>query len=282
MSTASPPKPPPPKSANKPLAATQVASRPVAASRGVMPAAHKVVIYGPGGCGKSSLCASLRDVGINPLFIDAESGSFFLDVDRRVPETFDDVRSILHDTALIDPFGAVVIESLTKVEEMALTWTLANVPKEGNDGKKTWVTSIEGYGWGKGMMHLYESFLPLLGDLDAIVRSGRHVICTAHDCTASVPNPGGDDWIRYEPRLQSPTSGKASIRHRIKEWCDHLLYIGYDKIVSDGKAQGTGGRTIYPCEMPTYWAKSRMLQDEIIYTRGDSTLWQQLFAKDKP
>ena len=29
------------------------------------------------------------------------------------------------------------------------------------------------------------------------------------------PNPAGEDWLRYEPRLQSPNSGKASIRLRV-------------------------------------------------------------------
>src|SRR5690606_3301613 len=99
------------------------------------------------------------------------------------------------------------------------------------------------------------------------------------DCTANVPNPAGDDFLRYEPRLQSPTSGKASIRHRVKEWCDHLLYIGYDVFVKDEKAQGCGTRTIYAQEMPTHWAKSRTLSDPVPYPKGDVTIWQHIFGE---
>ncbi len=106
------------------------------------------------------------------------------------------------------------------------------------------------------------------------------MIGIAHECTANVPNPSGEDWIRYEPRLQSPPSGKGSIRHRVKEWCDHLLFIGFDVHVdSDGKGQGAGTRTIHPVEYPTHWAKSRELAEPIPYYRNDAELWRQLFQR---
>lgn len=160
---------------------------------------------------------------------------------------------------------------------MTIAHVIANVRHE----KGHCVKSVEGYGYGKGFTHVYEAFLLVLQDLDAVVRSGKHVICTAHDCTANVPNPSGEDWIRYEPRLQSPNSGKASIRLRVKEWCDHLFYVGYDAAVNeDGKATGVGSRTIYPSELPTHLAKSRTLADPIPYVEGDPELWNQLFAKE--
>lgn len=215
---------------------------------------------------------------MTPLFCDLEDGSKFFDVPRidPPPESWDDLRCVLQDHAAWDDYGAVVIDSLTKAEELATAWTLANVPHE----KGHRIESIEGYGFGKGLTHVYETFLKILGDLDAHIRRGRHVICVAHECTANVPNPAGEDWIRYEPRLQSPTSGKSSIRHRVKEWCDHLLYVGYDTAVSkDGKGIGGGTRTIYPVEMPAWWAKSRLLSDPIVYERGSAELWQQLLAK---
>ena len=37
-----------------------------------------------------------------------------------------------------------------------------------------------------------------------------NVILICHDCTATVPNPTGEDWLRYEPRLQSPGSGNRT------------------------------------------------------------------------
>lgn len=221
----------------------------------------------------------MKQVGIRPLFLDIGSGTGFLDVDRISGiESWDELRAALHDESLWVNFDAVVIDDLTKAEELGNQWTLANVPHE----KGHYVTSIEGYGFGKGLTHTYETFLQLLGDLDAHIRNKRQVVCIAHECTATVPHPGGEDFIRYEPRLQSPNSGKNSIRHRVKEWCDHMFFIGFDLIVNkDGKAQGSGTRTIYPAEMPTHWAKSRGLDSPIIYERGSAELWNQLFRGNK-
>lgn len=172
-----------------------------------------------------------------------------------------------------------MLDDLTKAEEFAVAWTLANVPRELKNGSKEYVKSVDGYGWGNGPQFVYDSFLPLLGDLDAHIRAGRQVICIAHECTSNVPNPGGEDFLRYEPRLQSPKSGKASIRHRVKEWCDHMLFIGFDvHVTPDGKAQGGGTRTIYPAELPTHWAKSRDLASPIPYERGSAELWKQVFG----
>jgi len=252
----------------------------IGVSRGLSTGAgHKIVLYGPGGVGKSTLAALAETVVGELLFVDIEEGTRFLNVTRidPTPTTWDTVRLVLHDTKLLERFGGVVIDSFTKIEELAIDWTLQNIRHE----KGGPVNSIEGYGWGKGYMHVYETFLLLLSDLDALTRRGKHIIATCHDCTAEVPNPGGEDWIRYEPRLQSPKKGKASIRHRVKEWCDHMFYLGFDTFVDDdGKAKGSGTRTIYPTELPTHWAKSRTLSENIPYTGGDTTLWQLLFGKD--
>ena len=105
---------------------------------------------------------------------------------------------------------------------------------------------------------MFDTFLPLLADLDRHARAGRNVVLVCHDCTSTVPNPAGEDWLRYEPRLQSPNSGKASIRLRVREWADHVLFVGYDVSVGkDGKGRGAGTRTLYSAEVPHCMAKSR-------------------------
>ena len=245
------------------------------AMRGV---GQKVCVYGPGGVGKTSLAATVAAIGMKPLFIDAEDSSKFLDVARITPRTWDEVRQILHTPNLLAPYDVIVVESLTKLEDLANAWVCANVPHE--KGKQITINSIEDYGWGKGYVHIYEAFLTLLGDLDAIVRTGKHVIATAHVCTENVPNPEGENWLQYQPRLQSPPK-QGKVRERVKEWTDHCVFTDFDKAVSkDGKAVGHGSRTIYCSERPTYWAKSRTLEDPIPFAKGDSTLWQQLFGKE--
>jgi hypothetical protein len=237
------------------------------------------VIYGSGGIGKTELASNIAQCGLKPLFFDCGTGTGFLDVARVDGlTTWEDLRGAVNDHELAKGFDAIVVDDLTTAEAMASMWVLDNIPAERSGGQGVKVSSIEGYGWGKGYTHVYETFLLLLGDLDSHVRAGRTVICIAHDCTAKVPNPAGQDYIRYEPRLQS--SEKANIRARVKEWCDHLLFVGYDVFSKDGKASGAGTRTIYPQEMPTHLAKSRSLSDPIVYGRGSCELWSKLLATE--
>jgi hypothetical protein len=164
---------------------------------------------------------------------------------------------------------SIVIDTGTRAEELAVAHTLETVLV---DGKR--VTSVEGFGYGKGYGFVFDTFLPLLADLDRHARAGRNVVFVCHDCTSTVPNPAGEDWLRYEPRLQSPNSGKASIRLRVREWADHVLFVGYDVSVGkDGKGRGAGTRTLYSAEVPHCMAKSRTTQETIPLGDDGEAVW---------
>lgn len=261
--------PPPAQSARK-----QVAFGKIATATG-----HRILVYGPGGIGKTTLSAQLP----GPVA--------FIDLDESLPrlkpqfeasgmlENIVPVSGVADWQSLRDALQAegwdgiksIVIDTATKAEEMATAHTLANTLQ---DGKKS--QSVEGYGYGKGYGYVFDTFLPLLADLDRHSREGRNVVLICHDCTSTVPNPAGEDWLRYEPRLQSPNSGKASIRLRVREWADHVLFIGYDVSVDKkGKGQGAGTRTLYTAELPHCMAKSRSTQ-EVIPIEGDG---QAVWAK---
>lgn len=241
---------------------------------------NRVVLYGPGGIGKTTLaCLAPGPVAIIdlddslPRLWPALREAGCADVRRvDVGESWAEMRRALQSPGW-DDVRTIVIDTLTRAEELCVAHTLAVVPND----KGQVVRRIEDYGYGKGYQFVFDEFLPLLGDLDQHKRAGRDVILVCHDCTASVPNPAGNDWIRYEPRLQSPPSGKGSIRLRVREWSDHVLYIGYDVAVSkDGKASGCGSRTIYPTEQPTCMAKSRTITDQIVYEKNSRELWSRL------
>lgn len=232
---------------------------------------HRVLLYGPGGIGKTTLAAQLP----GPVA--------FIDLDESLPilrlegvhqvngvTTWQDLRDALASDGW-DKIKTIVIDTATKAEELAVAHTLQHTLV---DGKR--VASIEGYGYGKGFSFVFDTFLLLLGDLDRHARAGRNVVLICHDCTSNVPNPSGEDWIRYEPRLQAPGSGKASIRLRVREWADHVLFIGYDINVSkDGKGEGKGTRTMYTCEKPHCMAKSRTTQ-EVIPIQVGVDVWGQI------
>ena len=233
----------------------------------------RTVIYGPGGVGKTELASLLEDVDGPVLFLDLEDGTDHLDVQRVRVTDWDTLRAVTADPEAVSEYGAVVVDSLTKAEEHAAAWVVENVPHE-NGGS---VSSVEGYGFGKGYTHVYQEFVALLNDLEQMAKAGTNVVLICHECVANVPNPTCLDWIRYEPRLQSPASGKSSIRLRVKEWADHVLFVAFDTVVSsDGKASGSGTRTIHPQERPGHLAKSRRLERPIAYRRGDAEVWRQL------
>ena len=240
-------------------------------SSGRIAGPQRIVVYGTGGIGKTSLAA----LAPNPVFLDLESGTQELDVNRISIDNWSDLRACLQSDKL-DAFQTVVIDGGTRAEELATIHTLETVPHE--RGHR--VHRLEEYGFGKGLNHIYETYLLLLQDLDMQIRKGRHVIFIAHECISEMPNPFGENFIRYEPHLQSPKSGKSSIRNRVVQWANHVLFLGYDVNAERGKGQGGGTRTIYTRELPSHIAKTRgafntnvEVPDALAYIKDDPTIW---------
>lgn len=243
---------------------------------------QRIVIYGPGGIGKTTLCCKAP----GPVaFVDADESLEILktqlvaadiDVPLLIPANSWESMTISLQSSGYDNIKTIVIDTATKCEEWGLAWTIEHVRHE--DGSR--VNGIEGYGYGKGFQFNFDTFMKLLGILDTHARAGRNVILIAHDCVSNVPNPKGGDWIRYEPRLQSPNSGKASIRLRLKEWADHVLFLGYDVEVEkhnlkSKKATGHGSKTLYTSELPFCMAKSRTTNEQFDIT-NDSNPWPEI------
>lgn len=275
---------PPVTTTRKPASVAHAAaeSAPAAASRfsverGASRKAHRIGIYGPGGVGKTSLAAALGKVGLRPVFIDLDGGSADLDVSRVTGlRSYEDVLAALADKSVWSGYDTIVVDSASRFEDMCASHVIESVP---TDARGTRAKSIEDYGYGKGYQIQYEAFLRFHAMLERHFTEGKNIVLIMHDTTAPVPNPQGEDFLRYEPRLLSPKSGKASTRLLVKEWVDHLLYIGYDVAVNrDGKAQGSGTRTIYCQELPTFWAKSRTLKTSFPYTEGSADVWLELFG----
>lgn len=272
---------PPINAMRRPPAPTQPAATPAPVRAGVSfgkiatkPHGHRVILYGPGGIGKTTLCASLPgpvafidiEGSLAPLRTNLEEQGL---LDNITPvdgvENWGQIRAALNSSGW-DGIKTIVIDSATKAEELCIAHTLESIKTE----KGITPRSVEDYGYGKGFTHVFETFLPLLQDLDRHSREGRNVVLICHDCTSNVPNPNGEDWLRYEPRLQSPASGKASIRLRVREWADHVLFLGYDVAVSkDGKGQGAGTKTLYTSELPHCMAKSRSISEAIPLDGGE-------------
>jgi hypothetical protein len=270
--------PPPPAAKPATQAATPAPTKKFGVVSGRQTGAQRLLVYGPGGVGKTELCT----LAPKPIILDLENGSRKFDVARvEGIETFNDVRSWLASDECT-PFDSVWIDTGTKLEELGLAHIIATVPHE-KPGVK--ITGIESYGFGKGYRHLYEVMSLVLQDCDRLIRKGKHVGIIAHSCTNEAPNPTGENWLRYEPRLQHPKK-ENSVRERVFGWADHALFVGYDVAATkDGKGVGSGTRTIYTSELPSHIAKTRgafSANEEVPasmpYGKGDGSIWSVLLG----
>jgi hypothetical protein len=221
---------------------------------------HRILVYGPGGIGKTTLACSLPgpvaffdlDESLQRLRPQLEAEGMLANV---VPvegiTTWAGLRSALQSDGW-DGIKTIIIDTGTKAEELAIAWMFANIKEKGVS-----VSRMEDYGYKSGYRHLFDTFNLLLCDLDAHARAGRNVVLVCHECAAKVPNPQGIDWIRYEPRLAQDDKN-CQLRYRVKEWADHVLAFIYDVSVGkDGKGMGSGTRAVYASELPHCMAKSR-------------------------
>ena len=256
------------------------------------PRGRAVIIYGPGGSGKTLLSCLIERVTGPVVFADRDDSlasltSHLVDLDlspqcvgrEQLPDYNATIRFL--ESSALDPFPNVVIDTCTEVQNDAFKETLARTPTTENGQT---VTSIESYGFGKGYRHLQETWLDFKYALTQLRQRGKNVILTAHDFVAKVPNPDGADYIRYEPALHQ--DGQISLRRMMRDWADDMVYIGFDVAATregkekHAKAKGAGTRTIYPVETATCMAKSRTLREAIPYEYGSEAFWRLLLNKN--
>lgn len=288
-------KPPAPAAPAAPAAPTQNGNRVVQPKHDIPPALtlevdsgvrtgeDRIVLYGTGGIGKTTAAQYLPA----PYFIDIERSSKRINVARatftdgsgirRAPQTFDELRGVLASIEVSPPewMRSVVVDSATVAEQLAVE----HVVEKRRTEKGNYVQGIEDFGWGKGWSHVYDYMNALLADLDRIADKGYNVCLIAHDVSREVPNPYGEDFLRWEPQLHSGDKrGRFDIRSAVKNWADHLVYLAYDvHATKDGKGQGSGTRRFYTQELPTHMAKSRTEPFDMEFSRADpAALWGRL------
>ena len=250
---------------------------------GVVRRPQRITLYGPGGVGKTTLASMIPG---KPLFLDLDKGSNDISVSRISGiESLDDLRSIIQSDTLTQGYDSLILDTGTRAEELCLDWTVKNIPHE----KGFPIKRLEDYGFGKGYRHVYDTFLLLKNDLErAISRRGQNVVLICHDTINTVPNPAGEDFLRYEPALQHPKSGQNSIRDLVYQWSTHVFYLGFDVVAKDGKGRGGGMRTIWTTERPTHKAKMRGRIQSGAYeslpwndpAEDGKILWDLVFAEE--
>jgi len=228
---------------------------PLQLTTGVMTGGDRIGLYGTGGIGKSTLAAWLPA----PVFLDLERSTKKIAATRSMVGDWLELRGKVRSFGETPPNGArsLVIDTATIAEELAKEHVVATRLTE--KGKR--VESIEGFGFGKGWQFVYDEFTALLSDLDRVADAGLNVCLIMHDVAVVVPNPDAEDYLRWQPKLYAGDKrGRADIAGLVKNWVEHLIFIGYDLSVSEGKATGGGSRTLSTLETGTHVAKSRTKQ----------------------
>ena len=273
---------PPPKIMAPPPAAKRVAKTFTVQDWDGDAEGHGIILHGKYGMGKTNLAA----LAPTPVFIgglDAGGSKIKHPVTgenlKVIPnvETFQDVRDVLHQVDLFDPYETVVIDTGTQLQHLGLIHTFETVKGTSNVTCK----NIEQYGYHKGYRHLYDTMHRILGDLDPLVKRGKNVIVVCQSIQTKVSNPGGEDFLRDTPDLQ--TDPKANVAADYMSWADHIFMIDHHNVTAeDKKAVATGGRVIRVHPEIHFEAKSRTLGPEYAVVafedKADDSIWQILFG----
>lgn len=219
-------------------------------TRGKIPCAKKVVIYGPEGIGKSTFASQFPE----PVFIDTEGSTNSMDVARLPKPTswqmlLDEIQYIKSHP---DVCKTLVIDTIDWAESMCIQSICDKHQKSG----------IEDFGYGNGYVYTKEEMGRFLNRLSEVVEVGVNVVLTAHAQIRKFEQPDEmGAYDRWELKLGKKTSSQTS--PLIKEWADMLLFANYktfsiaiDDKGQKRKAQG-GERVMYTSHHACWDAKNR-------------------------
>lgn len=217
-----------------------------AVTRGRRSFPPKTLAYGPEGIGKSTFGACAP----SPIFLDVEEGTNELDVARfPQPEVWPEVLEAVHHLETeTHSYQNLVIDSLDRLESLIHAF----ICKRDNQD------NIESYGYGRGHAVALDEWRLLLAALDRLRRiKNMGVVFIAHSCIRTFKNPGGEDFDRYEMKINPKAAGL------IKEWADVVLFLNHEIVTKKDqrtkRVRGvtTGARFIYTEHSSHYDAKNR-------------------------
>lgn len=249
---------------------------------------EKIVMYAKSGTGKTTL-ASMTP---NAVFFGIDDGGRKIKhpitgQDIQVIDGitgFQDIRDALHQTSLFGDESTIVIDTVTKLEELMEPYIFHHYKQKGAT-----VTAMRQYGW-DGPAHVLDCFRLLLTDLDAHVRKGRNVILLSQLGQITVANAEGVDYLEDGPRVSH--NKQYSVRSEVCEWADHVFRLGYlnfsvakdNDNAKTGKVQGGDAtRAVFTGGAQHYIAKSRPIDSYRIpavvsfESAADDSLWKYVF-----
>lgn len=169
-----------------------------------------LVIHGQEGVGKSSFAACAP----SPFFCDVERKASVLGVPRDEPGTWSELLEMTEWAASGEhSFKTFVLDTADAAELLAREHVCKT------NGK----ASIADFGFGKGQDKVAAEFKKLLDLTDKMrFQNGMHVIMLAHTQIRTFSNPDGEDYDRYELKMDKRV---ASL---LRERSDACMFARYD------------------------------------------------------
>jgi len=220
----------------------------------------RVIVYGPDGVGKTAFAMGARgplyrDGAPDVAVIPTESGADAIGGSFRFPrpESWDQVIEQLTELEGDHPFKKLVIDSVDWLEALARDHVCAKHKKK----------SLDDFGYNRGPSLVYDEMRALVMRLEGLRETrGMHVIGVAHSTIRNFKNPEGENFDRFELKLQA--TNNASVAGLWREWPDYVLFANWETLTNtnkDGKTKGVavaGDRVLYTQRTATYDAKSRV------------------------
>ena len=192
----------------------------------------RIMIVGVEGVGKSTAGAAMP----NPVFICGEDGLVgpqFAETASFTPTSWAEVLQFCDELQASPDHGykTLVIDTLDWIEPLLYAHVV-------QAAKKPDIKNIEDFGYGKGYAIAQQEARNLLSRLERLNGAGMAVCILAHCAVKAFHNPAGEDYDRYEPKVNAKIAGL------FREWCDCVLFAQFEQFIKqDGmKAKAVGGQ----------------------------------------